>query len=479
MASREPDARPKDGHLASALHAEPRRARVLVTGAYGFIGAHIVRALQVEGVDVVGAGRDLRLGRRLLPDIAWIACDFNEDLAPGAWPSRLVGIDAVVNTVGILQSTARDDANRIHAVATSALFEACRRAGVKRLVHVSAMSGETGVATGYAASKLAAEAALEALDVNRAGVALQQPAPPPLAWVIVKPSLVVGAGSYGGTSLIRGLAGLPGLIPVPAPGTATLQPIAMADLATGIARLASGFAGNQPWPNRQTLYAAGPERLTVAQIVPRVRRWLVFGSARVVLVPRVLMTPALWLGDWLGWLGTPSALRSTALQQLDGMSDADPAPFAAATGLALKRLEQALGQHAATLQDRQHARLFFVRPLLQGSIALFWIATGVMALLPGPAASARALITAAGFDDTLAGWCVRLGALADMGLGLAFLNAAWTRPAGLLQIALSLGYLGAITAINPGLWLDPLGPLMKVLPIVAAIVTVMALAEKR
>jgi nucleoside-diphosphate-sugar epimerase len=63
--------------------------KCLVTGAYGFIGRDVVAALQSEGVSVVGAGRDLALGRRILPDIEWIACDFNRDVevAASASPS--------------------------------------------------------------------------------------------------------------------------------------------------------------------------------------------------------------------------------------------------------------------------------------------------------------------------------------------------------------------------------------------------------
>ncbi len=114
--------------------------RCLVTGAYGFIGSEVVAALRRDGVTVVGAGRDLELARRIHPDIEWIACDFNTDVAVAQWLPRLAGIDVVVNCVGILQGSLRDDADRIHADATIALFEACAAAGVKRLVHVSAVS---------------------------------------------------------------------------------------------------------------------------------------------------------------------------------------------------------------------------------------------------------------------------------------------------------------------------------------------------
>ncbi len=119
--------------------------KCLVTGAYGFIGSEVVAALQRRGVQVVGTGRDLALGRRIVPDIDWIACDFNKDVEVAQWLPRLAGIEAVVNCVGVLQQTARDDAGRIHAEATRALFEACAAAGIKRVVHVSAVSAEVDV----------------------------------------------------------------------------------------------------------------------------------------------------------------------------------------------------------------------------------------------------------------------------------------------------------------------------------------------
>jgi uncharacterized protein YbjT (DUF2867 family) len=432
---------------------------VLVTGAYGFLGAAVVRALEAEGAEAVGAGRDLELGRRLHASIRWIACDFNRDLAPEDWTGRLEGIDAVVNCVGILQSTAGDSAHRIHAQAPAALFEAARRAGVTRVVHISAMSAEDAVATAYAQSKREAETALARLDLD---------------WIIVKPSLVIGPGSFGGTSVIRGLGGLPGILPVPAPGTQVSQPIALEDLAAGLARLALG-AG----PARTTLYAAGPETKTIAEVMVAVRRWLGFPAARIVHVPRWIMRPALWLGDLAGWLGSPSGLRSTALTQLGKVGIADPAPFATATGIEPRALDAMLAARPATLQDRLHARSFFLLPLTQIVIALFWIATGVIALFPGPAVLAERILLGAGLSADFAQWAVRAGAVADIVLGAAFLNARWTRTVGALQIALTLAYLAFLSAIGPELWADPTGPLLKALPVMAATLLVMALAEKR
>ena len=198
--------------------------KCLVTGAYGFIGSEVVAALRREGATVIGCGRDLELARRVNPAIEWIACDFNTDVTPAHWTPRLAGIDVVVNCVGILQGNLRDDAERIHAEATIALFEAAAASGVRRIVHISAVSAETAIPTAYARSKAKADAALSRLDAN---------------WLIVKPSLVIGRGAYGGTSLMRGLAGLPFVLPLPGEGRERFQPIALDDLARGIARLAA------------------------------------------------------------------------------------------------------------------------------------------------------------------------------------------------------------------------------------------------
>jgi uncharacterized protein YbjT (DUF2867 family) len=145
-----------------------------VTGAYGFIGSEVVAALRREGMTVTGCGRDLELARCVNPDIEWIACDFNTDVTRAHWAPRLAGIDVVVNCVGILQGSLRDDAERIHTQATIALFEAAVAAGVRRIVHVSAVSAETDVPTAYARSKAKADAALGKLDMN---------------WLIVKPAV--------------------------------------------------------------------------------------------------------------------------------------------------------------------------------------------------------------------------------------------------------------------------------------------------
>jgi uncharacterized protein YbjT (DUF2867 family) len=432
--------------------------RCLVTGAYGFIGSEVVAALRREGLTVIGCGRDLELARRVNPDIEWIACDFNSDVTQAYWAPRLAGIDVVVNCVGILQGSLRDRPERIHAQATIALFEAAAAAGVRRIVHVSAVSAETGVPTAYARSKAKADVALGKLDAN---------------WLIVKPSLVIGRGAYGGTSLMRGLAGLPCVLLLPGEGRERFQPIALDDLGCGIARLAA-----RTEPSRTTLNAAGPETICLHDILIAYRSWLGFGSARVVALPLPLLRLLLRLGDVAGYIGHITSARSTSLEQLRYDTLVDGTEFAAVCGR-VKGFNETLAAWPATLQDRLHARSFFAVPLLQVTTSLFWIVTGVLTLTPASFASATALVTGAGFSAPLAKAVVGAGLIADIVAGALFLLPNWVRKAGAAQLLLSAIYLVGLSAVAPELWANHLGPLLKVLPMMAATLVVMAFQEKR
>jgi nucleoside-diphosphate-sugar epimerase len=64
--------------------------------------------------------------------------------------------DAVVNTVGVLRDTRARPIDAVHQHTPIALFDACVQAGVRRVVHVSAL-GIVGSSTRYARTKLAAD----------------------------------------------------------------------------------------------------------------------------------------------------------------------------------------------------------------------------------------------------------------------------------------------------------------------------------
>jgi uncharacterized membrane protein YkgB len=111
--------------------------------------------------------------------------------------------------------------------------------------------------------------------------------------------------------------------------------------------------------------------------------------------------------------------------------------------------------------------------------ALFWMLTGVLTLTPTSFASATDLIVQAGFDLYLAKAVVAASSIVDVVVGALFLLPKWVRRAGVAQLLLSAIYLISLSRTAPDLWADHFGPLLKVVPMMAATLAVMAFQEKR
>ena len=173
--------------------------RILVTGAYGLIGSACLARLHRDGHTLVGVGRAVETAKLSFPYARWIEADVARLSSVDDWRPLLSGIDAVVNCVGVLQDGARDDTRRVHVTATCALFDACAQAGIRRVVHVSAIGAGPAGPTAFSRTKAEADAYLSTLDLD---------------WVILRPALVLSPMAYGGTAMLRALAGIPLVTPV-------------------------------------------------------------------------------------------------------------------------------------------------------------------------------------------------------------------------------------------------------------------------
>ena len=192
-----------------------------------------------------------------------------------------------------------------------------------------------------------------------------------------------------------------------------------------------------------------------------------------------LLRILLAFGDVAGWLGHAQAARTTSLTQMGYDTLVDGAEFARTSGVPSKSFTETLRALPATLQDRLHARSFFAVPLLHVTLALFWILTGILSLLPRSFASAVSTVAEAGFSTSFARMLVAGVSIADIVLGVLFLLPGWVRRAGAAMLVLSAVYLIGLSAIAPQLWAEHFGPLLKVLPMMAAVLVVMTYQEKR
>jgi uncharacterized protein YbjT (DUF2867 family) len=431
--------------------------RVLVTGANGLIGSACLARLRRDGHEVVGTARDVGDAQRRFPLAAWRAADFDRLTTAAAWQSLLTGIEAVVNTVGVFQQGARDDIRRVHVEATAALFEACAHAGIRRVIHISAIGADATGPTPFARTKAEAEAHLATLDLD---------------WMILRPALVLAPVAYGGTALLRGLAACPLVTPV-VDGDSRIQIVGIDDVSETVARCVKPGA-----PARVIWELAHPQRRTLSEIVVAIRDRLGFPSRPVVAVPRSAQRLVTALADALGWLGWRSPARSTAIAQLSAGMSGDPKPWIAATGIAPQDLPDALAAWPAGIQDRWFARLYLLKPLAIGTVSAYWIFTGLISLGPGWN-EAVALMAPTGWPPALVIFVIVGGALLDIALGAALLLHRLTRPVLILMLLICIPYLVAATVTNPALWLDPLGRLAKTIPVMLAMLFTLAILDER
>lgn len=424
---------------------------ILLLGAGGFVGRHILSELLAGGHRVRAVARDVAGPRDMEPGAEWVGVDLARATDADGWAPHLAGIDCVINAAGVLRGP---DMHAVHVAMPQALHAACKKAEVRRVILISAVSARPEVATDYARSKLAGEAALRSSG---------------LRWTILRPSLVVAEGSYGGTSLLRGLAALPIFQPLAGDGSFAFSPIHADDLARAV-RLAC----EDLWFVNTTLEPAGPQTLTLGEMMARYRRWLGFGHARLVPVPMPVMRALARVGDLAG----SGPVSTNSLEQIAAGNAADGAAFAQAVGFRPRSLDNMMRDRAAGVQDRWHARLFFLAPAIRWGLALLWLVSALLGLFSARAQTLEVL-AAIGAPEAAA-LPLRIGtALLDLGIAALVVGDSRARLATVAQLVTVAGYTLALTLALPALWADPLGPLLKNLPILLLILVHGAIADRR
>lgn len=430
--------------------------RVLVLGANGFIGSHLAAALSADGWSVRAGARRITEPARRAPGFEWVSADFSRLTTAEAWAPLLAGVSAVVNCVGVLQDGGGDSTRAAHVDGPRALIAACEAAGVSRLIHISAVGADDAAGTDYARTKAETERQVQASSLD---------------WLILRPSLVVDRAAFGGTGLIRALAAFPLVIPVVG-GDQSFRPIPLGDLSAAVVAALKPNA-----VSRETLDMPGPEAVTMAQTVRLYRGWMGLKPAPVVRVPRALAAPALGIGDLLGRLGWSSPIRTTAIKQMDHDVSGRDSGWAERLGVTSRGFSRFLAETPASVQDVWHARLWFVRPVAIVTLGLFWLITGLISFGPGWNGAVAILHEGGygGWSGAVAWW----GALLDVVLGLALFVRPWTARVAIFMCLATVGYLIAGTLSLPHYWIDPLGPWLKVLPMMALCLFVAATDARR
>jgi len=226
------------------------------------------------------------------------------------------------------------------------------------------------------------------------------------------------------------------------------------------------------------LELAGPAELSFDELVSAYRMWLGEKPARLIEVPRWMMSAIYRAGDLAGWLGWRPPIRSNARFEIMRGASGDPGPWMRLTKIVPRALVETLRREPCTVQERWFARLYLLKPVIFLVLAAFWAGTALMALGPGWSIG-LSLMYEGGTHAPWAAGVVVAGALADLaiGIGIAFRRTA--RPALWAGIIISLVYAVIGSWMVPRLWVDPLGPMLKIWPVLLLNVVALAIIDDR
>jgi NADH dehydrogenase len=254
---------PVYGRRGTAWNSPMRYSNVLVIGGSGFVGRHLVGALTARGARATVPTRRRERAKVLLPlpTVDLVEADVHD--RPTL--ERLArGCDLVINLVGVLHSRRgrRDergpndygpDFARAHVELPQAIVAACRAAGVRRLLHMSALGADPAAPSEYLRSKGIGERVVLAAD--------------DLDVTVFRPSAIFGPDDRFLNLFVRLARDVP-VIPLACPN-ATFQPVYVGDVAQALLaacdqRVAIGARYDLCGPTVYTLLGLG-DTLSMAQ----------------------------------------------------------------------------------------------------------------------------------------------------------------------------------------------------------------------
>ena len=247
-----------------------RTPHVLVLGGTGFVGRHVCEQLARRGWQITVPTRRAANAASVqsLPGLTVIEASVHN---PADLTRLMPGHDAVVNLVAVLHGS-EERFEQVHVDLPGKIADAMKKAGVQRLVHVSALGADLQGPSMYQRSKARGETVL-----HNAGLQL----------TVLRPSVIFGAED----KFLNLFADLQAVLPcMPLAGSGTrFAPVWVGDVASAVLACLQN-----PATIGQTYELCGPNVMSLGELVQRAGQWAGVNHGRG--------RPVFGLPMWMGWL---------------------------------------------------------------------------------------------------------------------------------------------------------------------------------
>ena len=272
--------------------------RIVILGGTGFVGSHLVPRLHADGhqIRILSRNREQHRELAVLPRASVVTADIHDE----ATLRRLLSdADVAINLVGVLNERGSDGSGfrRAHVELTEKLIAACRASGVARLVQMSALRAGEGESH-YLKTRGEAEAKVKSS---------------PLAWTLLRPSVIFGPGDglfFRFAQLLR----MTPVLPL-ARAHAKFAPVYVGDVAEAFARV---ILHRHSIGHMYELF--GPRVIELGELV----RWTagMIGKRRWIIgLPDALGAMQAYVGEWLP--GKPISRDNFRSLKLDSVGTTD------------------------------------------------------------------------------------------------------------------------------------------------------------
>lgn len=264
---------------------------ILVTGATGFVGGHLISRITETGDEIRCLVRSLAKAEALKAQGVEVVQ--GDVTVPSSLEQAVKGAEAVIHLVAVIREKKEITYDRINVQGTRNMVQAAAKSGVKRFIHMSGLGASPNPKYRFTYSKWQGEEAVRSSNLD---------------FTILRPSVIFGEGCGLIDGLIQSLKlSPPFLAPIPGSGKARFQPIWVGDVATcTIQAIKSGRSG-------QTYEIGGPEHLTYEQMLDTIKHILRMKLIKVH-IPLPLMRPAVMV---MGKVLPNPPVTLTELKQLD------------------------------------------------------------------------------------------------------------------------------------------------------------------